>query len=138
VIFGFNLAESSQVAQVLGVKVAGDAEAAIEATAGRLREALGVAGVVIHPRAGAAAALALDGAAPSSATFRGPFVKKPKLSTGAGDNFNAGFCLGVLAGLPVAQCLATGTGTSGYYVREAHSPSLDELAAFLDGLPDPQ
>jgi len=139
VIYGFNLAEASQVADVLGVAIDGDAEAAIETTAGKLREALGVAGVVIHPRAGAAASLKLNGAAEtSSATFRGPFVQKPKLSTGAGDNFNAGFCLGVLAGLPVEQCLATGTGTSGFYVREAHSPSLVELAAFLDELPDPQ
>ncbi len=137
VVFGFNLAESSQVAAVQGVAVDGEPEAVIETTASRLREALGVAGVVIHPRAGAAASILRDGKA-TSAHFRGPFVQKPKLSTGAGDNFNAGFCLGLLAGLPVEQCLATGTGTSGFYVREAHSPTLDQLATFLDNLPAPQ
>lgn len=137
VVFGFNLAESSQVAAALGVAVPEDAEAAIVATARALRAELGVAGVVIHPRAGAAAALVRDGAE-TWARFAGPFVQRPRLSTGAGDHFNAGFCLGLLAGLPVEQCLAAGTGTSGFYVREARSPDLDELAGFLDDLPAPE
>lgn len=136
-VLGLNLKESNQVASVLGIALPGDTEPVIEATARAIREKLGLFGVVIHPRKGAAAAIRLNGAV-ASATFAGPFVAKPKLSTGAGDNFNAGFCLGLLAGLPVEQCLCTGTGTSGYYVRNAQSPTLTELAAFCDELPPPQ
>ena len=137
VLLGLNLAEASHVAECLGVAIVGDPEAAIEATAAALREKLDLFGVVVHPRGGAAAAVKHDDGV-KTATFAGPFVSKPRLSTGAGDNFNAGFCLGLLAGLPLDQCLATGTGTSGYYVREAHSPTLTQLAGFLDALPEPQ
>jgi len=140
VVVGFNLSEAAQIAKVLGVTVpAADMEqkAAIEKIALDLREALQVHCVCVHPREGAAAAINLpDGV--QSAIFKGPFVAKPKLSTGAGDNFNAGFCLGLLANLPIDQCLCTGTATSGFYVRNAHSPTLDELAAFCDKLPDPE
>ena len=140
VVVGFNMSEAAQVAKVLGVSVPeGDSaqKAAIEQIATDLREALEVECVVVHPREGAAAALRIsDGI--QTAIFKGPFVAKPKLSTGAGDKFNAGFCLGLLAGLPIDQCLCTGAGTSGFYVRNAHSPSLDELAAFCDDLPAPE
>ena len=140
VVVGFNMSEAAQVAKVLGVAVPEDdaaQKAAIEQIALDLREALEVHCVCVHPREGAAAAIKTDSSI-ETALFKGPFVAKPKLSTGAGDNFNAGFCLGLLAGLPIDQCLCTGTGTSGFYVRNAHSPSLDELAAFCDDLPDPE
>lgn len=140
VVMGFNLSEAVQVAGVLGLAVPeGDEaqKAGVEQMSIDLREALGVHGVCVHPREGAAAAIDTSSGV-ETALFKGPFVAKPKLSTGAGDNFNAGFCLGLLAGLPVEQCLCTGTGTSGFYVRNAHSPSLEELAAFCDDLPEPE
>lgn len=137
VILGTNLKESGQVAAALGLPAADDPEAEIEATACAIREALDLHAVVVHPRRGAAGAIrTADGVA--SAAFAGPFVARPRLSTGAGDNFNAGFCLGILAGLPVEQALCTGTATSGYYVRHAASPTLEELAAFCEALPDPE
>ena len=122
---------------MLGVTVSGNAEAVIEATAVALRDALGVYAVVVHPRSGAAAAM-LTTSGVTAAHFAGPLVKKPKLSTGAGDNFNAGFCLGLIAGLSLDQSLCTGTATSGYYVRNAASPSLDQLVEFCRNLPDPE
>jgi sugar/nucleoside kinase (ribokinase family) len=133
-VVGLNLAEATQALRVLGMTVPDDPEPAIEQIADDLRRELGIHAVVVHPRAGAAASVDGQG----TATFAGPFVQKPKLSTGAGDNFNAGFCLASLLGLPVAQRLCVGTATSGYYVRNAHSPSLDQLIAFIDELPPPQ
>ena len=53
-----------------------------------------------------------------SITMEGPYTSNPRLTTGAGDNFNAGFCLGQLLGLSPQQCLITGTGTSGFYVQK--------------------
>ena len=133
-VLGLNLSESTQALRVLGLKVPSDPEAAILETAAALRERLGIYGCVVHPRKGAAAALRVGGSV-ESAVFRGPFVARPKLSTGAGDNFNAGFCLGLLAGLGVEQCLCTGVATSGFYVRNARSPELKELANFCEKLP---
>ncbi len=62
----------------------------------------------------------------------GPYVSKPKLTTGAGDNFNAGFVLGLMLGLEPNEALLTGMGTSGYYVRNAESPKFDELIDFIE------
>jgi sugar/nucleoside kinase (ribokinase family) len=81
---------------------------------------------VIHPRRGAAAATEAD-----SASFEGPFVKEPKISTGAGDHFNAGFCVGRLLDLDLEASLQLGVSTSGFYVRNARSPDLNDLRKFL-------
>ena len=134
VILGLNLSESTQVAEVLGVPVPNDAESAIETTAAGLREKLNLYSVVVHPRKSAAAAVRTKSGV-QTGKFVGPFTRSPKLSTGAGDNFNAGFCLGQLAGLGVLESVCCGTHTSGFYVRNAHSPSLTQLADFLDNPP---
>ena len=137
VVLGFNLKEATQVAEVLGIKVGEKPEAEIEPIARAVLEKLCVKTVVVHPRSGAAAAIK-SGDKIESAVFAGPLVTRPKLSTGAGDNFNAGFCLGVLAGLPIEQALCVGTATSGYYVRNAGSPTIAQLAEFCDNLPAPE
>src|SRR5687767_5509968 len=107
VILGLNLKEAVEIADVLGLPGAKDAEAAIEETAVAIRAKLGLECVVIHPRRSAAAATA-DG---QTATFYGPFVQQPKISTGAGDHFNAGFCLGRTLGMGLAESLCTGVAT---------------------------
>ena len=71
-------------------------------------------------------------------TFAGPFVQQPKISTGAGDHFNAGFCLGRVLGFGLEESLCTGVATSGYYVRTAESPTAQQLAEFIAELPPPQ
>jgi hypothetical protein len=132
-ILGLNLKESTGIAQVLGMKLPKDPEPVIEETAAGIRKKMGISCVVIHPRKGAAAATETQ-----SASFAGPFVQQPKISTGAGDHFNAGFCLGRVAGLTLEESLCTGVGTSGYYVRNAQSPTGRELADFIAKLPPPQ
>ncbi|HET6249504.1 MAG TPA: PfkB family carbohydrate kinase [Tepidisphaeraceae bacterium] len=133
VILGLNLKESTTIAQVIGVPITGEPEPQIEQTAANIRRKLGLSCVVIHPRRGAAAATATG-----SAAFAGPFVKEPKISTGAGDHFNAGFCLGRVLGFTLEESLCTGVATSGYYVRTALSPSAQQLAEFVANLPAPQ
>jgi len=133
VILGLNLKESLEVADVLGLPGKSDPEAAIEENARAIRQTLNLSCVVIHPRRSAAAANEAG-----SARFSGPFVQQPKISTGAGDHFNAGFCLGNLLGFSLEECLCTGVATSGYYVRTAESPSATQLAEFVGKLPPPQ
>jgi sugar/nucleoside kinase (ribokinase family) len=133
VILGLNLKESTEIADVLGLPGKSDPEGAIEENARAIREKLNLACVVIHPRRGAAAATEDE-----SAKFAGPFVKQPKISTGAGDHFNAGFCLGRVLGFSLEESLCSGVSTSGYYVRSAESPSATQLAEFIKQLPPPQ
>ncbi len=133
VILGLNLKEATQIGDVLGLPDHGDREASIEEDAAAIRQALGVACVVIHPRKAAAAAI--EGA---SARFAGPFVQAPKISTGAGDHFNAGFCLGRVLGLGLEESLCAGVASSGYYVRSAASPTASDLARFVAELPPPE
>jgi sugar/nucleoside kinase (ribokinase family) len=133
VILGLNLKESLEIADVLGLPGCADPEGAIEDNAVAIREKLNLHCVVIHPRRGAAAATPDE-----RATFAGPFVQQPKISTGAGDHFNAGFCLGRVLGFSLPESLCTGVATSGYYVREAQSPTALQLADFIAHLPPPQ
>jgi sugar/nucleoside kinase (ribokinase family) len=138
VVLGLNLNESTQIAQILGLPTADQPETSIEETARAIRAAMDLQGVVVHPRTSAAGAWLQDNGEVTTGRFEGPFTNKPRLSTGAGDNFNAGFCLGLLADLPLQQALCVGTATSGHYVRNAQSPTLHEVASFCDALPDPE
>ena len=133
VVLGLNLKEALEVAEVLGLPGRADPEAAIEENAVAIRNELNLSCVVIHPRRGAAAAIEGE-----SARFEGPFVQQPKISTGAGDHFNAGFCLGRVLGFSLPESLCTGVATSGYYVRTGESPTAEQLAQFIAELPPPQ
>lgn len=133
VILGLNLKESMEIADVLGLPGVTDPEASIEENAKAIRAELGLSCVVIHPRRGAAAATE-----DHSAKFAGPFVQQPKISTGAGDHFNAGFSLGNVIGCSLEECLCIGCATSGYYVRSAESPTAQQLVEFIQNLPAPQ
>ena len=133
VILGLNLKEAGEVGDVLGLAGRADPEASIEESAHAIRERLNLSCVVVHPRRGAAAAIK-----DATAQFAGPFVQHPTISTGAGDHFNAGFCLGRVLGFNLEESLCTGVGTSGFYVRSAQSPTAKDLADFIAKLPAPQ
>lgn len=137
VTLGLNLAEGERVAAVLGVEAFTDAASqgeGVRVAAARVRERAGLACVVIHPREGAGAA----DESGESVWFDGPFTAHPRLSTGAGDHFGAGFSFAQVLRLPLAQALAVGCATSGAYVRDAVSPSLVRLTGFLRELPGPE
>jgi sugar/nucleoside kinase (ribokinase family) len=129
VILGLNLQEGRQIGAILGLPACDGSEAKVAALAGGILEKLGVDTVVIHPTAFAAAADATG-----CASVAGPYIEKPKITTGAGDHFNAGFCTARLLGCDLQASLQMGVATSGYYVRKAKSPSLDELIRFLKTL----
>ena len=99
---------------------------ALSALARELRGKLPVGTIVIHP-----VSYALAISADTVDVVKGPYISKPKITTGAGDHFNAGFCLGKLLGFDNAMSLLTGVATSGYYVRTATSPSIAQLAELL-------
>jgi sugar/nucleoside kinase (ribokinase family) len=129
VILGLNLQESRQIGEVLGLPAPDDTPEQVTAHAAQILERLKIETVVIHPTAFAAAADSTG-----ATHVSGPFTAKPKITTGAGDHFNAGFCVGRLLGLDLAASLQIGVATSGYYVRQAKSPRLDDLKKFLQTL----
>ena len=57
------------------------------------------------------------------------------ITTGAGDHFNSGFCLGKLLGFENAASVLMGVTASGYYVRSAQSPTIDGLVQMLRNWP---
>ena len=120
-VLSMNMSESTIISLVLGIK-----EEDILTRAVQIRSKLGISGVVIHPVNGAAVAVKDE-----SIWIEGPYTPKPKLTTGAGDNFNAGFCNAWLGGFEPGQCLALGVCTSGFYVRNGKSPSRIELLKFM-------
>lgn len=128
-ILGLNFRESCQIGEVLGIKAPKMTEPAVKNHAAAIREKLGIDTVVVHPTAFAAAA-----EAGSSSVVTGPFTEKPKITTGAGDHFNAGFCLGRLLKLDLEMSLQLGVATSGFYVRQATSPRLEDVKRFLQTL----
>ncbi len=121
VILSMNLNESSIIASVLGIVEKDVVERAV-----KIRSQLNLAAIVIHPVEGAAVSTKDD-----SAWIKGPYTPSPKLTTGAGDNFNAGFSHAWMYKLKPSECCATGVSTSGFYVRNGFSPDKDQLLAFM-------
>lgn len=130
VILGLNEKESSQIGQVLNLDISDDTPPGRRRLAQQIQAGLQINSVVIHP---VSFAVAADQA--GSSHVDGPVAAKPLITTGAGDHFNAGFCLGRSLGLNNAQSLWTGVATSGFYVRNATSPSMTDLVAMLRNWP---
>jgi hypothetical protein len=129
VVLGLNLQESRQIGVVLGIESPDETPEKVTQHASDILEKLNIDTVVIHPTAFAAAA-----DASGAVSVEGPLAKKPKITTGAGDHFNAGFCIGRLAGYDLEASLQVGVATSGYYVRNAESPDISKLVEFLGTL----
>jgi sugar/nucleoside kinase (ribokinase family) len=96
------------------------------AQAGALRKRLGISRVIIHRLR-----YAVSSDANEEIVQSGPHCPNPKKSTGAGDRFNAGVCLGLALGCRSADCLVLGCATAGFFVRQARSAKPRELADFL-------
>lgn len=58
-------------------------------------------------------------------------IEKPVILTGAGDNFNAGFCLGLLLDLEPSWCLKLAHQSSRFYLLHGESISLDAISAWV-------
>lgn len=126
VTLGINENEAWQLAEKLGWDKAPGAE--LKALGQRLYDALGLDCLVLHPRLGA---WVFENG--SSSSVEGRLVEKPLLSTGGGDNFNAGYCAGILMGLKAADAAAMAVLVSSQYVAKGKSPGRQDLLAALKG-----
>ena len=130
VILGLNEKEACAIGEVLGISTASPTRDGLSSLSVEIQKRVPVDTLVIHP---VPFALAVSGGQVS--VIDGPFVAKPLITTGAGDHFNSGFCLGKLLGFDNAASVLCGVTTSGFYVRNAQSPSMEDLAAMLRDWP---
>jgi len=129
VILGLNLKEGVEIAEVLEIQgnFHNIHELNLKELTEEIAKKLNIYCLVIHPTIEAAAVI--EG---NYYHVDGPYTANPILTTGAGDNFNAGFCLGQILKLSSEQSLILGVSTSGYYVRNAKSPSFNDTKEFLN------
>jgi len=128
-VLGLNEKEVYEIAEVFGIAVNESDPPAekMQKAVTAVYEAMGIYCLVVHPVK--SACCMIDGA---YHYIDGPYCEKPVLTTGAGDNFNAGFCLGQSLGMEPLESLIMGVSTSGFYVRNAKSPTFEELIGFVD------
>lgn len=130
VILGLNEKEAWEVGAVLGLGGDSRGDSRTRSVLAQLvrdiRQASGVDTLVVHPVSYALAATGGD-----CAMVDGPYIAKPLITTGAGDHFNAGFCLGKVLGFDDEMSVLVGVTASGFYVRNAQSPRLTDLAEML-------
>ena len=120
VSLGLNENEAWQLADKLGVNRAN--LDSLESLGKSLLAFVKVDCLVIHPRN---CAVVFQGACIS--TVPGRVVTQVLLSTGGGDNFNAGFCAGLLCGLSGKNAAELAVLVSSLYVETGRSPGADEI-----------
>src|SRR5208282_5925626 len=130
VVLGLNEKESTEIGKTLGLNTCDHTPEGLTALCQALHQRVRVDTLIVHPTA-----YALASGPNGNALVQGPFTPKPKITTGAGDHFNSGFCLGKMLGFPTDRCLLTGVTTSGFYVRTGQSPDMADLAAMLRNWP---
>jgi len=128
VTLGLNYKEAQRVGELLGMTEHGEDRERLLCLTKFIRDEVDVETVVVHPVSCAACAT------PDGTYFTdGPVSRKPKITTGAGDHFNAGYTTAQQLGFDPGCCLTVATFLAGYYVCHAQSPSLDEVREFLTG-----
>lgn len=127
VVLGLNRKEADEVAKALGLNHLLTAEVPLGEITQELAAELQLWGVAVHAVKSCAAVCG-----GVFAEINGPYCAKPKLTTGAGDNFNAGFCLGLLLNLPLSEVLTLASAWSGFYVRRGFSADFEQMQDFLD------
>lgn len=126
-VLGLNEKELYEIADVFGVEADSSANPAerMRSAATKTYAHLGIYCLVVHPVKEACCCIGSE-----YYQVEGPYCDRPLLTTGAGDNFNAGFCLGQSLGMSPTDSLTLGVCTSGFYVRNAKSPTYSETMDF--------
>lgn len=125
-VLGLNKKEACELFEIYFEKIPDYHVAPLKEVAEAVNGKLCVTCLVVHP-VDSACCIYED----QYFSTEGPYCSSPALTTGAGDNFNAGFITGWMNGFNMQENLLCGVASSGFYVRKAKSPSTSELAEFL-------
>lgn len=131
VILGLNEKEAHEIARALSLDTGDGSRQALAALAREIHTRVPVQTLVVHP-----VQYALSVSNGQTSLLDGLYTTQPRITTGAGDHFNSGFCLGKLLGLADDLALLTGVTTSGYYVIKGQSPAVPDLVRTLRHWPD--
>ena len=126
---GLNKKEACELVELYGESICNYKSYPLNKLAEKLYAHIGTEYIVIHP-VDRACCISQNG----YSEVKGPYCQKPLITTGAGDNFNAGFIYGFMNGYSDKECLLCGVCASGYYVRNAKSPTTAQLAEFISNL----
>jgi sugar/nucleoside kinase (ribokinase family) len=118
VTLGVNENEARQLAAAVGA----EPDASLEKMGEQIFRTMRIRTLLIHP-VDCCIAVTAEGILRE----QGRLVPHPVLSTGGGDNFNAGFCCGWLQGMSLAESMRLGMRVSGWYVEHGYSPSRADL-----------
>lgn len=121
-IVSLNRNEAMAIARQLGLK----AEGSLETLGTALHAAVHADTLIVRDPFEALAWKAH--AVSRTETFHNP---APRVSTGGGDNFNAGYCFARLAGFETLPALVVAAAVAGLYVTRGDSPTRPELIDFL-------
>ncbi len=127
IILSLDHSEVQQIYHALVGSPPGPGPDQVAMMARAIRKAIGIDQVVVHTTR-----FALVASSEGSYNVEGIYCAEPKITTGSQDHFNAGYCNGLLYGLPIESSLLAGVATAAYYVRHAHSPTIADLTTFLD------
>ena len=119
---GLNENETHVINRMLG----GKESASLQEKGRFLHKAIPVDKIVIHPVDRSMVIL-------KDSVFEvpGKLVEQPKVSTGGGDNFNAGYCLGQFLKCSEQESLALAMATSGAYVEKGVSADIAAVKDYL-------
>jgi len=124
VVVSANRAET----QLLAETYANEQSADLESHAGTVFETLDPSLFVAH---GVDRSLVVSGEGSTSVAV--PSVDDPELTTSAGDHFNAGLSLALVAGVDPAGAVVVGNAVAGAFVRSGEPPSFETVRSFVDG-----
>jgi len=125
-IFGGNLNEGNVLAELLGLEPVPREGEDVARLAGEIKTKLNIFMVAIHCIRGSSYADETG-----SYWVKGPYCKYPVKSTGAGDRYNAGFCLATVLGLETRERLLFASAVSGVFVRNGYSGSLEQIIKLI-------
>jgi ketohexokinase len=125
-ILGGNLNEGNVLAELLGLEPVAREGEAVAHLAAEIRNKLQISMVALH---------CIGGSSYADETGQywaeGPYCNNPVKSTGAGDRYNAGFCLATVLGLEPREILHFASAVSGYFVRNGCSGTLDQVKELI-------
>lgn len=125
VTLSLNRNEAALVLKVLTKKSSND----LKKQASLIQAELSVDTIVVHSSKESAASRRNE--IQYQAGFYNP---EPVISTGAGDNFNAGLCISQLMNLNLADSLLLANAMAGYYVSNGKPGTLSEISRYLKNI----
>ena len=126
VTLGLNENEAVRLAQTIGEFTGHSVDGDLTENSAFIFEHTNLSTLLVHPT-NRAIVVTSDGVR----VVPGRVVAKPKITTGGGDNLNAGFCFGQLAGYSPEMSALLGMATSGAYVQDGASPDRATLLQYL-------